>query len=78
MLKKFLLLICAAALLGGFPGCSKKKPVVKPGGLTAEQREKLKKNAIKFYGSIVKEYPDSPHAAEAKQRLQALSPKDGK
>jgi hypothetical protein len=54
-------------------GCKEKKPVLKPGELTQEQKDKLKQNALKAYGQIVKDYPDSPHAAEAKQRVEALS-----
>jgi TolA-binding protein len=37
-------------------------------------RERQRVQAIKYYGELVKTYPDSPHAAEARRRLEALGP----
>jgi predicted small lipoprotein YifL len=70
--RKILLLASAALLSLSVAGCAKKPPVLPPGALTDEQKAKLKLNAIKAYEQIVKDYPDSPHAAEARQRAQAL------
>ena len=69
----FLVLVLALSL--ATPGCKeKKKQEAKPGELTPDQKEKLRQNAVKAYGQIVKDYPDSPYAAEAKIRLEALKP----
>ena len=69
----------ALALSTATPGCKEKeKAAPKPGELTPDQKEKLRQNAAKAYGQIVKDYPDSPYAAEAKIRLEALTPKNQK
>jgi hypothetical protein len=68
-------LVFALAFSLSTPGCKEKKKVeAKPGELTPDQKEKLRQNAAKAYGQIVKDYPDSPYAAEAKLRLEALKP----
>ncbi len=72
ILKKILLLAFAAVLSTSAVACQKKPPVLAPGQLTEEQKTKLRANAVKAYEQIVKDYPDSPHAAEAKQRAQTL------
>ncbi len=68
-------LVLALAFSFVTSGCKeKKKAEAKPGELTPELKEKLRQNAAKAYGQIVKDYPDSPYAAEAKTRLEALKP----
>lgn len=78
MLKKLLPLALAALCAAGNFACEKKKPELAPGQLSDEEKTKLKTNALKAYEKIVSDYPDSPHAAEAKQRANALKPPGGK
>jgi outer membrane protein assembly factor BamD (BamD/ComL family) len=37
-------------------------------------RERQRQQAIKYYGELVKNFPDSPHVEEAKKKLEALGP----
>jgi hypothetical protein len=79
MLRILLSSAFAALLAVGSTACSKKKPEPKkPGELSTQELNKLKDNALKAYGQIVKDYPDSPHAAKAKERIEALKPPAGK
>jgi len=75
MLKTLSLIFVAALLASGMTGCEQKKTAAQ---LRAE-REKAwaadkKVRAAKFYGILAQKYPDSPYAAQAKQRLAALGP----
>ncbi len=72
ILKSLLFPIVAILASVAFVGCKSKPKVLPPGGLTPEQITKLETNATKAYEQIIKDYPNSPHADEAKQRLQAL------
>ena len=71
MLKKFVLLLLAAAMSFGATAC-KKKPKdnteEKKKAFQAEQRKK----AIDNYQKLVQKYPDSEWAPKAQQRLQTL------
>ncbi|MDB6153869.1 MAG: hypothetical protein JWL90_2322 [Chthoniobacteraceae bacterium] len=78
IVKKFFLLILGVALATGGVACKKKEIPLKTGELSVEEKAKLKLNAISAYEKIVKDYPDSPHAEEAKKRLQVLKPAGGK
>lgn len=37
-------------------------------------RERQRQQAIKYYGELIKTFPDSPHVEEAKKKLEALGP----
>ncbi len=78
MLKKFLLLTLGAVLATSGAACKKKEVPLQAGELSVEEKAKLKLNAISAYEKIIKDYPDSPHAADAKLRLQALKPAGSK
>jgi hypothetical protein len=53
-------------------GCKKKTRPLKPGELSAKEKTELRAKAINHYERIAKDYPDNPHAEEAKKRAQAL------
>ena len=73
MLKQLLPLTLAALLCSG-TGCQKKRaPVLKPGELTDAQRTELRQKALVNYKKLVEKYPDSPHAGEAKVRVDVLT-----
>jgi TolA-binding protein len=78
MLKKFLLPTLGAVLAMNGAACKKTEIPLKAGELSVEEKAKLKLNAINAYEKIVKEYPDSPHAAEARKRLDVLKPPGSK
>ena len=73
MLRKFFVLLLPALLAGGAVGCKKEKTQAE---MQAEKtkafREKQKKAAAQAYQDIVDKYPDSPHAEEARQKVQEL------
>jgi outer membrane protein assembly factor BamD (BamD/ComL family) len=75
MLKKFSLLLLAAAVCFAGTGCEHKKTLAE---LQAEKakvfRDKQKIAAIKSYNDLITKYPDSEFAAKAKERLAALGP----
>ena len=62
-----------AALLS--VGCEKEKT---PSDNKAEKeqqwRVRQKQQAAKYYSELVKKYPDSPYAAQAKEKLKVLQP----
>ncbi len=75
MLKKSLHLWLAALLCFGAAACEKKKTKAQ---LTAEDEKKWqvqqRQRAAKYYKELVEKFPDSPFAAQAKEKLQQLGP----
>lgn len=66
-----------AFLLGlGLSGCKEKQK--SSAELNREKevkwRERQRQQAIKYYGELIKTFPDSPHVEEAKKKLEALGP----
>lgn len=76
MLKQFAGLLLALVLSLGLPACGEKKQSEAEIKAAKEKawRERQRQQAIKYYGELIKNHPDSPHVAEAKQRLEALGP----
>ena len=76
MCKKLAGLLLAFILSLGLPGCGEKKKSDAELKQAKEKqwRERQRVQAIKYYGELVKNYPDSPHAEEARKRLEALGP----
>lgn len=76
MVKNIAGLLLAFALSLGLPGC--KEPKKSDAELNREKetkwRERQRQQAIKYYGELIKNHPDSPHVEEAKKRLEALGP----
>lgn len=76
MVKNITGLLLAALLSLGLSGCEEKKK--SDAELTREKevkwRERQRQQAIKYYGELVKNFPDSPHVEEAKKKLEALGP----
>jgi len=62
-----LLALCLAAA-----GCSSDKGKELFETAQFEEKQNNREHATKLYEEIVKKYPDSPLAAKAKERLQAL------
>ncbi len=69
-----LLLILVVCL--GQSGCGdkEKSPAELQHDKEVKWRERQRQQAIKYYGELVKNFPDSPHVEEAKKKLQALGP----
>lgn len=65
-----LLAICLAAT-----GCSGDKGKELFETAQFEEKQSNREHAAKLYEEIVRKYPESPLAAKAKERLQALSVK---
>lgn len=68
-------LLGAVALILAFSACEEKKTAAQANA----EKEKAwhvqqKAKAAKYYQELLDKYPDSEHAAEAKQRLEALGP----
>ena len=66
---------CAALLL---PSCGEKTEAEKAEDERTAVREEKRKKSIEHWQTLAKEYPDSPKAAEAKQKaaaLEAMAPK---
>lgn len=76
MLKPFAGLLLVVVISLGPVAC-KPKPKSES-ELKAEKekawRERQRLQAIKYYGELIKNYPESPHVEEAKKRLEALGP----
>ena len=68
----FLAVVCTSLALG--LGACKKNPAEAKAAAEAQWRAEQKQKAIKNYQEIVKKYPESPHAAEAQKRINALGP----
>ena len=73
MLKYPLYLLLAVALCFGAVACKSKQTQAQ---LNAEKekgwREQQRQRAVKYYSELAEKYPDSPFAAQAKQKLQQL------
>lgn len=76
MVKNIAGLLLVFVLGLGVAGCKEKKK--SDAELNREKetkwREGQRQKAIKYYGELIKNYPDSPHVEEAKKRLEALGP----
>jgi hypothetical protein len=75
MLKRFSLLLLAAAVCLGETACEHKKTMAE---LQVEKaklfRDRQKIAAIKSYNDLITKYPDSEFVPKAKERLAALGP----
>jgi outer membrane protein assembly factor BamD (BamD/ComL family) len=75
MVKRILWLVVAAAVCTGSVACKKKPNLAEQrAAADAKWRQEQKNKAIKYYSDLVKEYPDSPYAKQAEERLRALGP----
>ena len=75
MLKKVPLLLLAAAICFGTPGCEKKKTAAEANAEQVKaEKAKRKIQAAKYYNELIEKYPDSQYAEQARQRLQAIGP----
>lgn len=76
MVKHIAGLLLAVIVSLGLLGCEEKKK--SDAELNREKevkwRERQRQQAIKYYGELVKNFPDSPHVEEAKKKLEALGP----
>ncbi|HEY2342848.1 MAG TPA: hypothetical protein VGH90_07460 [Chthoniobacteraceae bacterium] len=73
MSKNLCLVLAIVLASGGMVSCSKEKTAAQihmeqEAAWRADKRER----AIKFYRDLATKYPDSPYAAQAKERLAAL------
>ena len=68
----FLALVCTSVTLG-LVAC-KKNPADLKAAAEAKWRTEQKQKAKDNYQKIVTKYPESPYAAEAQKRLNALGP----
>ena len=76
MVKNIAGLLLALSLICGLTGCKPKTKSTAEQNLEKEKvwRERQRLQAIKYYGELIKNYPDSPHVEEAKKKLEALGP----
>ncbi len=75
MFRKFLVLLLAGCLcMTGACGKPKQTQAEIQAGKVKTFRDRQKKAAIGAYKDLVEKYPDSPHAAQARQKLQELGP----
>lgn len=72
MVKRILLLLLAAAFAFGGVACKKPTPAQNAAVIKKEFQDKQRLTAIKIYEQIATKYPNSPNAAEAKERAQKL------
>jgi len=79
MFKKTLLLLLAAALCVGATACGSSKQTEAQRNAEAEKtwREQQAKKAVRYYKELAEKFPDTPQAAEAKERLRALGVPEG-
>ena len=67
----WLTLAAAVCIAGG--ACQKKvDPAAVKQEREAKWRERQRTQAVKYYGDLVKNYPDSPFAAQAQEKLTSL------
>jgi Tfp pilus assembly protein PilP len=62
--------VCAVSILASVAGCKKAK--TSPTEDLAKWRADQKQRAIKNYQELIKKYPESEYAEQAKERIQAL------
>lgn len=76
MVKNIAGLLLAFILSLGLTGCPEKKKTAAElqQGKEKAWRERQRQQAIKYYGELIKNFPDSPHVEEAKKKLEALGP----
>jgi outer membrane protein assembly factor BamD (BamD/ComL family) len=78
MFKKTLLILLAAALCIGTAACKGKQTEAQ---LNAEAEKKWRdqqgQKAVRYYKELAEKFPDTPQAAEAKERLRALGVPEG-
>ncbi len=68
-------MVVAAAICIGSSACKKKPNLAEQrAAADAKWREEQKGKAAKYYGDLVKQYPDSPYAKQAEERLRVLGP----
>lgn len=72
MAKSITLTFLLAVSVAGFTGC-KKTPQDNAAERDAKFRADQKVRALKTYQELVAKYPDSEHAAKAKERIKALA-----
>jgi outer membrane protein assembly factor BamD (BamD/ComL family) len=78
MFKKISLLLLAAALCFGATACKQKQTEAQMNAeLEKKWRTQQQQRAIKYYTELAEKFPDSPQAAQAKERLQALGVTEG-
>jgi outer membrane protein assembly factor BamD (BamD/ComL family) len=67
--------LLAICLLFAVSGCTKKKTAAEENaGKVKAFQEQQKIRAAKAYKELMDNYPDSPYAPQAKQRLEQLGP----
>lgn len=75
MLRPFLHLLLAAALCFGASACKKKQTDAQKRAADDQKwREQQRQKAITYYSELVEKFPDSPFAAQAREKLQQLGP----
>jgi|GEM_PF-2410357 len=72
MTKFLALILCAFISTGALTSCKKKTAAEKAQQEIIALRETKRTNAIKYYKQLAKDYPNSPHAAEATSRAAGL------
>lgn len=74
MCKKAILLLCVL-LCCSLAGCKKSGEEVRKQKEETE-RQRLRREAVKAYENLAKEFPESPHANQAQEKANALKAKD--
>jgi len=73
MLKPLLCLTLAAAFSLALVACkTKRTESVQPGELSEAEKAERKAKALEWYKRLIEKYPESPHAEQAKERIQQL------
>lgn len=75
MLQRFILFVAAILMSFGAAACKKPEPeapAIKQARFQAAQRTR----AIQSYEKLVKDYPESPYAPQAEERLRILKAQD--
>lgn len=75
MVKRILWFVLAGALCFGSAACKKKTNLAEQrAAADAKWRQEQKNKAIKYYSDLQKNFPDSPYAKQAEERLRTLGP----
>ena len=75
MLKNSLHLLLAVLLCFGAAACKKKQTQAQAHAEKEKVwREQQRQKAIKYYSELAEKFPESPFAAQAKEKLQQLGP----